>query len=224
MQYPVSLSFILLSIDPEKGSLINYGTSFNYGLAGAIIMDMTTAELLKTENGKLLPNQQNSDSEVANNVLELMHKRKKPRSIKNWITKIGGHPAAPKKAFLQMLEDQNLIKIIQKRWLGLIPYKRYSLLKPDDRQKLIHTLREDLLSDKKLSQRESTLLGLIKATNIQKILYNNDIPKKEIRQQLKKRMKEDALSNDVSKSIQEVQTAIMAASTAGTIAATTSAS
>lgn len=222
MQYSVSLSFILLSIEPEKGYLINYGTSFNYGLAGAVIMDMTSAELLKTEDGKLLPKQQHSDSEVANNVLQLIHERKKPRSIKNWIMKIGGHPAAPKKAFLKMLEEQKRIKIVQKRWLGLIPYKRYALLKPEDRQKLIQTLRDDLMSDKKLSQRESTLLGLIKASNIQKILYCEDIPKKEIRQQLKKRMKEDALSNDVNKSIQEVQTAILAASTAGTIAATTS--
>lgn len=81
----------------------------------------------------------------------------------------------------------------------------------------------NIMSDRKLSSRESTLLGLIIASNIQKILYTDDIPNKEIRKRLKKRVKENELSNDVSKSIEEVQSAI-AGATASYVAITSSGS
>lgn len=219
MDYSVSFSFILLSTHPEKGYFLNSGTSFNYGLIGAIIMDMTAAGLLETKDHKLYVKNSETEDPLAVKIIHEIQTKKKARKIKYWITKLGGHSVKYKKILIHQMQEQEIIQIVRKKFLGLIPYKRYKILMLDKRKLLINRLYDDLIHDKKLSEKESTMLGLIKATNIQRILYVEGANKKEVRKKLRKRVKEDALSMDVSRSIQEVQAAIAAASTSGAVVA-----
>ncbi len=219
MEYAIAKSYVILCIHPVKNRLINAGTAFNYGLAGAIITDMMMEGYLRIEGKRVYAEKRVPATDAAAMLLDRIRMMKKPLKVKYWIQKAGGRPKVYKRELMEMLEQEGALKILDKYWLGFIPYRRYKLLVPDVRQRLIDKLLNDLMSEAELPEVESTLLALIKASALQKLLYTGEYDKKQVQKRLKSRLKDDVLASQVSNSIREVQAAISAAAVSGVVAA-----
>ena len=130
--------FLLVSQHPDKGRFIIPQMQLHYGLAGAILLEMSIEKRLKIENKRLIliDNKPHSHP-IFNMVIDTIRQSSKARRIRYWINKLNRKAYKYKWAFMKDLEDKRIIRIEFKKFLGLIPYKKSYMI---DSQMLIYLL------------------------------------------------------------------------------------
>ena len=220
--------FLLLAHHPRKGKFTDSRMSADYvkyGVIGAIFLDLSLAGAIDLENKVIrVKGKKEGLYPEAEEILQRMQKSQKPRKAKYWIRKMGSRGNRYKKRMLQRMEDQRLIRIEKKKFLGLIPYQKTYLLKPDQRHKMLLRLRNIVMGRQKADNEEAMLLGMIQACRIHKILVQQKGEQKKIRQALKQFIEENPIAGAVDQTLREIQSAILASIGAASAASAASSS
>lgn len=211
--------FLLLAHHPEKGRFLISDAHINFGIIGAALLEMSLDEQIKIEDNKLiLLKTGNSENTIITDISKEIKNSKKDRKVKNWITKLSRKSSKYKWEILADLEKSRLIRIEDKRFLGLIPYRKSYLIERNTRNELIDQLKKDALFGRDLNNDTILMLGLIEACKMHKIITSDKKELKKLKQKLKDIIKENAIANTVDKTIKQVQGAIIGATVATTIA------
>lgn len=217
--------FLLLAHHPEKGGFLISDAHINYGIIGAALLEMSLDGQINIEKNKLiLLKEANSDNSIISEILKEIKSSKKTRKIKYWITKLARKSRKFKWAILSDLEKNKLLKIEDRKFIGLISYKKSYLVESNTRNDLIIQLKKDALSGGDLSNETILVLGLIEACKMHKIITSDKVELKKLKQELKEIIKESPIADTVDKTIKQVQAAIIGAIIASTVAASASAS
>ena len=217
--------FLLVAHHPEKGRFLVSDTYINYGIIGAALLEMSLDGQIKIEENKLiLIKNGESDNPIISEILIEIRNSKKPRKIKYWVTKLAQKSRKFKWAILADLEKNKLLRIEDRKFLGIIPYKKSYLIESNTRNELIIQLKKDALFGRDLSNDTILMLALIEACKMHKILTSDKDELKKLKQELKEIIKESPIAETVDQTIQQVQAAIIAAIVASTVAASTSGS
>ena len=219
--------FLILAHHPEKSGFVGSGMSDEYviyGLVGAILLDLSRHEAIRTENKVLIPTGKKPLLyDTANQVLEKITQSKKNRKVRYWMRKLDSTAARYKKQALTHLHDQGMMRVEEKKFLGLIPYRKSYLLNHSYRIKNIEHLREVLYSPKQARPEDAILLGLIGACSISKILARDKKERKMLRKKLKNFIRDNDIAGAVGETLREMQAAVMASISASVAATTASA-
>ncbi len=194
-------NFLLFAHHPNKGRFVVSEMNINYGIIGAILLEMSLEDKVIIENDNLI-----------------LKSSKKPRKIKYWITKLSSKSRKYKWIILNELSGKNFMRIENKTFLGFIRYKRSYLIDNRTRDNLIQQLRNNILFQQELSNENVVLLGLIEACKMHNIIASNKDELKAIRKKLKQIIKESPIADSVDKTIKQVQGAILGAIIASTAA------
>jgi golgi phosphoprotein 3 len=225
MNLCIAEKFLLLSLNPEKGRLSNSGENLPYGLIGAILLDLSLTGELLTENGLLKVAKKGIEhSQINASVLNAIESSPKLRKPGYWINKLSRDSKAFMRQFLSMLQEKNLIRIEEKKFLGLITYHKYYLIYTYLRDEILNQLRNCVLYQTELTFEVISLLSLLQACGMHKLISESKEELKIIKSKLKIMMKENPIAVGVNETIQEVQAAISAAVIASTVAATAASS
>jgi DnaJ-domain-containing protein 1 len=220
--------FLLLAHHPRKGKFVDSRLSADYvkyGIIGAIFLDLSLKGAIELENKMIRVKGKTEDLyPEAEEIMQRLQESKKSRKAKYWIRKMGSKGNRYKKKMLQRTKDKGLIRIEKRKFLGLIPYQKTYLLKPDQRQKMLLRLREVLMGRQKAGNEEALLLGLIRACRVHRILVHQKGEQKKIRKALKQFMEENAIAGAVDQTLQEIQAAIFASIGAASAASAASSS
>jgi len=82
--------FLLFSLDKIKGKFLVDSLALNYGLAGAILFQLSESEVIRFENKKLIYDfKKVTEDKILEDAIELFKKSKKLRSVKYWVNKLG---------------------------------------------------------------------------------------------------------------------------------------
>ncbi len=217
--------FLLLAHHPEKGRFLISDAHVNYGIIGAALLEISIDGQINIEENKLLLlKEANSENSIIAKILKEIRSSKKTRKIKYWITKLARKSRKFKWAILADLEKNQLLKIEDRKFLGLISYKKSYLIESKTRNDLINQLKKDALSGRDLSNETILVLGLIEACKMHKIITSDKVELKKLKQELKEIIKKSPIADTVDKTIKQVQTAIIGAIVASTVAASASAS
>jgi len=210
--------FLLIAQHPIKGKFIISDMYMNYGIIGAILLDMSLEDKVIVENDKLiLKNRVNADNQINSEVSIMISNSEKPRKIKYWIAKLARKSRKYKWTILSELVSKNFIRIEDKTFLGIIPYKRSYLIDNSARDNLIQQIRRNILFRQELSNENVVILGLIEACKMHKIITSDRDELKTIMKELKQIMKESPIADTVDKTIKQVQAAIIGAIVASTV-------
>jgi golgi phosphoprotein 3 len=225
MNLCIAEKFLLLALNPEKGRLSNSGENLPYGLIGAVLLDLSLTGDLLTENGLLKVAKNGIEhSQINATVLNAIESSPKLRKPGYWINKLSRDSKAFNRQFLSLLQDKNLIRIEERKFLGLITYHKYFLIDTYIREEILNQLRNCVLYQNELSFENISLLSLLQACGMHKIISKSKEELKVIKTKLKIMMKENPIAVGVNDTIQEVQAAISAAVIASTVAATVTSS
>ena len=124
-------------------------------------------------------------------------------------------------AGLKGLEDKRMVRIEEKKFLGLIPYRQSYLVESYTRSNMIRQLKNEIMAyTREPSIANTALAGLIEACRMHRILSDDRDELKTIRTNLKKIIKESPVSDVVSQTIRQVQAAIISSVTAAIVAST----
>jgi golgi phosphoprotein 3 len=224
MELNTALSLLLLAQHPQKRRFIAPGTELNYGITGAVLLDMSFQGVFTIEGKRLVIKNKNKLSDPIQNVfLQKVLISKKDRRLAYWVAKLSRHANRNKWALMAILEKKKLVKIEQKHFLGIIPYKRSLLIEQKTRMQLIQEINKCVLSSKEHTQEELALLAMIEVCKLHKVIAKDKEQAKLIKKELKIIIKESPIAQTVESTIKEIQAAIIAATMAATIATTASA-
>jgi len=218
MKLSIVEKFLLLAQHPEKGWYITGDTQVVYGLIGALLMQMSLANRFKMESKKLILCTEKKSENAIFADIEMRIAKKKPRKVKTWISSLANKSRKYRIAIQTEMMSKRLIRVEQKKFLGLIPYRRVYLVETKTRNALIHDLKRAILSKHKMDDETISLLAIINASDMHKIFAKDRAERKHIKKELKKLVKENPIANSLSQSIMEVQAAIAASVTAVSVA------
>ena len=203
---------------PSKGRFLISDMYINYGIIGAALLEMSLDKQIKIEEDKLiLLKNRNLDNPIISEISMEIRNSKKPRKIKYWVTKLARKSRKFKWIILNDLEKDNLLRIENRKFLGLIPYRKSYLIDGTTRENLISQLRSNVLFRHNLNEDSILMLGLVEACKMHKIITSDREELKKLKKELKEIIKESPIADTVDKTIKQVQAAIIGAVVASTV-------
>lgn len=211
--------FLVLAHHPQKGKFMISDIHINYGIIGAILLDMSLEDRIKIENDRLVLKGSIELNDLIRSEIALqISQSAKPRKIRYWMSKLARKSRKYKWIVLNALSDKRIVRIEEKTFLGLIPYKKTYLHENVKRDSLIEELRRDVFSHRKLNKENVVILSLIEACKMHKILTSDRSELRELRKELKSLLIDSPIADVLDKTIKQVQAAIVGAVIASTVA------
>jgi hypothetical protein len=212
MNLSTAEKFLLIGHHPEKGRFLIAGFQLEYGLIGAILLDMTLENMIITENERLIVKKSvMSNNQLFNEISSLIFNAKKPQKIKYWIIRLARQSRKYRWMLLTELTNKRFIRIENRKFLGIIPYRKSFLTGSYTRNNLIQQLKSNVLFHKELNNETVVILGMIEACKMHRIITSDKDELKTIRKELKQVIKESPIAGTVNETIKQVQAAIIGA-------------
>ena len=204
--------FLILIQHPYKSRILVSEHIKSIGLIGSILLDLANSKNLTIENEKLIVKSKDSDLSQAHQwVLEEIERSPVIRKIKTWVARFSRKSGKIQKELLPEIENQGIIQINHKRFLG-IKYYRTQLTRPEIREKIIDDVRDIIFKESKISEENSMLLGLIEACRMHRIIAKDKSELRVCKRKLAEIIKSDSLAQGVDKVIKEMLITTLAAS------------
>jgi hypothetical protein len=212
MKLSTAEKFLLIGHHPEKGRFLISGFQLEYGVIGAILLDMTLENMIITENERLIVKKGvMSNDQVHSEISSLIVNARKPQKIRYWITRLARRSGKYKWLILNELTSKRVIRIENKKFLGIIPYRKSYLMESYTRMNLIQELKSSTLYHKDLNNETVVILGMIEACKMHRIITSDKDELKILRKELKEVIKESPIAGTVNETIKQVQAAIIGA-------------
>ncbi len=204
---------VLLAINHKKGNFIIDSLSLNYGIAGAILLELSEINKIKLHNKRIAV----TDNKFTKNIildacLKLINKSKKNRRAKFWINRIGNKSSGFKKIILLDLVHKNIIRLEMKPvFFGLFKLNRYPILNTKLTQEIKEKLRNIVFNKEKADTEGLLLLSLTNSCKLIRVLFPERREYKIVKKQIKELIENIEISEAVSQTLKEVQSAVVAA-------------
>ncbi|NII10724.1 GPP34 family phosphoprotein [Oleiagrimonas sp. C23AA] len=217
---------LLLALDDERGTVHSSASiGLDYGLAGALLLELTLEGRLGIEDNALVATGADSGDALLDDTLALV--RAKPgKKVAYWVTKLPGRLKPLRGRLLQRLVARGTLKKHERRILLIF----HQTVHPERDGRVEHDIRQRLdavlLHGAEADTRTRALAQLAAASRVSDALYG-----RAERKRLKQRLDEferSPLGDGVTQAVMQaeqaaVMVAIMAASVAATSAATSAA-
>jgi len=203
--------FLLLVMHPEKSRYVIPEAAINPGLFGAIFVDLSIEGKIEFEDKRIKAKSSYTKiSKAHNEILRKIAASKKRKKIKSWIAGFAWKSRKYRHMILHDLEMDGKIRLEDKRFI-IFPYKRAYLIDRNYRESQLKELNDIILTGKSLDVETASILGIIEACKMHKVLTRNKESLKMIKSNLKEMVKHDSVSQEVKQVIAEMQAAAVAA-------------
>ena len=192
-----------------------------YGIPGALLLDLTLDDRIDLKDSRLLlKSARVADKGIMGDLATMISGTAVPKKTGYWIRKLARHYNKYLKQILKDLEHKRLVRLEDRKFLGLIPYQKSYLIESYTRSNLIRQLKGSIMVTRDPAGDNMALAGLVEACRMHRLLTTDREELRTIKTQMKKTVKESPVTDAVGKTIREVQAAIMASVTAAIIAST----
>jgi hypothetical protein len=218
----IAEQFLLLIQNPEKRGYLIQDPYKSIGIIGAILMDLSLHNSIKAEYGlfKVIAKPDNLPA-PHRDVLYTIESSPKLRKPKVWVSKLSKKSRSYIEQISTDLENRGIIRIEQRHFL-FIKWIRTELTNPSDRWNLIKELRAIVFGSEPLTPESASLLGLVKACEMYKVICIDRSEVKECKFKLKNILANNIISSGVDEVIKEIQAAIILGIVASSAAASSS--
>jgi len=208
--FNLSEELFLLSIDDSKGTIVGSAKdTLRFGLAGAILADLALTERISIDSGKLILADATltGDTEL-DETMQLLAASKKTRKVTFWINAIASQKIV--KRIANRLVDKGVLLREERRLLWVIPFEAYPTQDASAKYWIKQHLRERVLGGIKPEANTVVLLSLLKACRLLDVLFTKD-ERKAARKKITEQVKGESFGEAVTKTIEEIESATMAA-------------
>ena len=200
---------LILAHHPDKARFRIPEIHLKYGLTGALLLELAVQESIVFEDNKLFPTGKGTHSDpLLAGFYEKIASMKPPRNIRFWIRRLSQHSNHYKWQLLNGLEKRRIIRVERMKFLGVIPYKKSTLLNKKIQYDLIRETRSSAVQQGEISSQQLAILGLVDACKMHKIISGERAERKIISRRLKVISKESPIASGVDLTIRQVHAAI----------------
>ena len=207
---------LLIAYDDQTGKMSRPAPTYiHYGLAGAILMELTMRGCLDFQNKKVVV-VENADAgdELFNNYLQFLKQKQKgkAKSLYHYVRALGTYIKRHKKylLFMERLVEQGILKREETKFLFFTKEVYPSIDAKEEnaiRARLKKALRQDV---KEIDEQTFTLIALLRACRLNGLVFSKEedrAAKHKITEMMKNSLHGEAVSN----AIQTMQVALLAA-------------
>ncbi len=219
---------LLVAIDDETGKMnMSVSSSIHYGLAGAILMELTLHGCLDYKDKKIIfLDKTDTENELLNESLQYLREKNKgkDRSVKYWVQKLGTHISWKKKhlSYINHLIEKGILKQDETKYFFFFTKDVYPSANTGKENLIRERVKTAVLfEDVEIDDRTVCLIGILKACNMDRQIFTKEeykIAKKKIATI----MKSNPHGKAVYDTIQAMQAAIFASIVAGAAATSNS--
>ena len=222
----LSEKYLLLCYHPEKGRLLHTATYANYGLAGAILLEMAERGICKIKNNRLvLIDNKLSGDKALDLVIARIAKANRPKKLSSWISTITQSVLCLKikQAVRDSLMQKRILSKREKTALLIFKYNRYPARNTKPRRQIIQDIQNLVIKRQIGNNQTMLLIALIGASKMTKSFFLPE-DRKVANKRIKEITKNNAFTKMIDSTVTAVQAAVLAAITAATLVTATSTS
>ncbi|MCK5879205.1 MAG: GPP34 family phosphoprotein [Holophagae bacterium] len=224
MRLTLSEQLLLLALKDEKGTVVSKaGMALDFGLAGALLLEMTVNERIDIQDGKLVVQRDAPSGDPLNDeVLAILTAKKgKLKPVKYWVPRLASKIRKLRHKIADRLVLSGILQREKKRILGIFPSVRYPTANPLPELEVREQLKQTILEGDSPSTKTRMVLNLVKACDLSDEVFGKDA-RKQVKARFKKLEKEpgdsEAVGKAISEAVQAVQAAVMMSITTAIIA------
>ncbi|HSQ79270.1 MAG TPA: GPP34 family phosphoprotein [Candidatus Bathyarchaeia archaeon] len=211
-QLSLAEELLLLALNDEKGTVVAAASiGLPYGLAGAALIELVDAGLLRLEEKEVVPAPSGSaGDDLLDGILAVVRSSKKTRAVGHWVGKLGRTGGRIKRQLLDRLVAKRILVKEERRLLWLIPTSRYPQTNPMPEYKVRERIRAALRGITPPDERTAALIGLVQACDLIGVLFERG-ERREAAKKAKEIVKSQPIGSAVVRAVQAVKTAVIAA-------------
>ncbi|NOZ13109.1 MAG: GPP34 family phosphoprotein [Acidobacteria bacterium] len=229
MKLTISEQLLLLALKDEKGTVVSKaGTALDFGLAGALILEMVADGRITIREGKLLVQRDTpSGDPLHDEVLSVLTGKKgKLKPVKYWVPRLASKVKKLRHKIADRLVLSGILRREKKRILGIFPSVRYPAVNPLPELEVREQVKQAVLDGISPSIETRMILNLIQACDLSDEIFGKE-KRKAVKIRLKELEKEppgdsELVGKAISEAVQAVQAAVIAGITTAVIAASAS--
>ncbi|WP_077329529.1 GOLPH3/VPS74 family protein [Virgibacillus siamensis] len=208
----IAEELLLLALKDDKGTVVfSASSTLNYGLAGAILAELTLQERLELRDKKVeaISHGPTGDA-VTDSVLQKVSESKRPKSVKRWVENLSFRMGHWRKEMLAGLVQKGILEEQEQKILWVFTRNTYPTKEVAVENQIRKRVYASLFGDEQPNARTAMLLSLIKACS----LVNEVFPvkdQKEAKKKIDSIIKNNEYGKAVKASIDAMQTAVIAA-------------
>lgn len=207
-QLSLAEELLLLALNDEKGTVVMAASlGLPYGLAGAALIDLVEAGLLRLEGKEVRAAASGSAADdLLDGFLAAIRSSRKPRTIGHWIGRFGRSGGKIKQELLRRLVEKRILAKEERRLLWIFPASRYPQTDPMPEYRIRERVRAGIRGITPPDRRTAALIALVQACDMIGILFERGE-----RRDAKKRAKEIGASQPIGSAVARVVEMVRAA-------------
>jgi hypothetical protein len=197
MELNIAEKYLLIILHPDKSKYLVSDQMINPGLFGSMLADLTMEGKIEIRDKRIIAMADYTRISKAHNmILSKIASSKTKKRIKTWIANFGWNARKYRYMVLHELAMKSMIKLENKRFL-IFNYKNARLINKSERQSILDDLNDTLQSNKSVNNEIASLLGIIDACKMYKVLTKDKVELKSVKSAIKEIVQQDSISKEV---------------------------
>jgi len=171
---PIPEKLLTLAIDDAEGALpASLKTTLRFGLAGALLAELTLANRIQLgQDHSVHADPAESGDILFDDILVMITAENKPRKLGHWVQAIGSKLTI--KQVTGRLVQHKVIALEKKRYSWVIPYEAFPQVQASAKYSVKQHLRGIVLTGELVDAPDITLLSLLKACGLLRLVFTRD--------------------------------------------------
>jgi golgi phosphoprotein 3 len=203
---------LLLALSEEKGTvLLRAQTVLPYGLAGAFLIELIEANLLRLEGKYLIPAPSGSArDELLDGILATIRTSKRTHTLRHWVWRLGRSGGKIKKNLLVRLVEKRILQREEHRLLGIFPTPHYPEADFRPEFEIRRRIRSGILRGGTHEERTAALICLAYACDLIGVIFEKG-ERRDAKRSAKEISKKQPVGGAVAHTVAAIKAAVVIA-------------
>lgn len=171
MELSLTHQFVLLSVNEKGGFSGDAFISMNFGMAGAILSELTLARYIEIRDEKVNAFEKTTGILVYDEVLGMIRKAKKQKSVQYWVSRLAYRMRKIKRLALYELSTLGIVTFKEHKVLGIFKRYQYFVASKTEKTELELSIRAVLIQDAIPTVKQVLLISLISSCNMLNTMF-----------------------------------------------------
>ncbi|MDM7860954.1 GPP34 family phosphoprotein [Alteromonas sp. ASW11-36] len=217
----LSEKLLLLGLNDEKGSVVfSASISLDYGLAGALLLELHLAKRIGFEDKKIIVlDPTTTQNTLLDEALALIVASDKPRDANYWLNKVRAKVDKIQARLAERLVAKKILEKQEQRFLWLIKYERFPTEDPKPETDIRNHLKRIVLQGAAPSDEDVALLSLVQACGLTPEVFERS-EQTVAKQFITELAQGDKISKAIKQTVEEITVALVVVLTTTTATTT----
>lgn len=201
---------VLLALDDNSGDFISDLHALAYGMAGAVIMELSIRNRIRLVEGYVrISERKYTGDKLLDEFMNKIIQSRKELKLKEWVEIVGNEAEKIKYDTIDKLVDSGILEKKKDKILWIFPVNKYPAQNCDPENKLRRRLKDIVFNGAEAQHNDLMLMNLIQSCELGEEVYGKENVDK-FKEKLKELSADNEITKAMSQSVKEINDALAA--------------